>query len=62
MRVLGVLMVGIGALLMWEAWASHKTGTPPTPIQHIQASLSGQTNTAAQADTSTATTQNVAVM
>lgn len=41
MSVVGVLMIGVGALLCWEAWESHKNGTPPTPIQHLSSVLTG---------------------
>jgi hypothetical protein len=43
MRTLGVIMIGVGVLLCWEAWESHKNQTAPTPIQHARAAISGQT-------------------
>ena len=39
MAVVGVLMIGAGVFLLYEAWTSHKTQTPVAPIQHATQSI-----------------------
>lgn len=45
MAVVGVLMIGAGVFLVYEAWTSHKNQTPPAPITHATQAIS---TTAAQ--------------
>jgi hypothetical protein len=39
MAVVGVLMIGAGVFLVWEAWTSHKNQTPVAPIQHATTAI-----------------------
>ena len=39
MAVVGVLMIGAGVFLLYEAWTSHTTQTPIAPIQHATQSI-----------------------
>ena len=41
MATVGVVLVGIGVLFMYEAWESHKKQTPPAPIQSAVTALGG---------------------
>ena len=61
MSVLGVLMIGAGVYLVYYAWESHKTGTPPTPVQHAAAAIGGAGNQAAINATLTAGATNPTV-
>lgn len=54
MKVVGLGMALIGILLMVEAWESHKTQTPPSPIAHAQQAISSAVgNTATASKTAT---------
>lgn len=40
-------LIGLGIYLMYEAWRSHTTGNPPTPLAKIKTALSGNATPAA---------------
>jgi hypothetical protein len=38
-------IIGIGIYLMYEAWKSHQTGNPPTPVAKIKGAITGASST-----------------
>ena len=60
MRVVGVLLVGAGVYLMWYAYESHKSQTPPTPLTNVKNVLTGQAGLTQPAVTNTATESAIA--
>jgi hypothetical protein len=34
-------IIGLGIYLMYEAWRSHTTGNPPTPVAKIKGAITG---------------------
>ena len=41
MDAVAPIILGLGIYLMYEAWRSHQTGNPPTPVAKIKGAITG---------------------